>query len=116
MPSEHSSLKLRDPIGLRKGRALEDIVHEEMSAKSYKHDLREAQLELLTWQRRLTDTKNNVIIVMEGPDAAGKGGTIKRLVERLDPRLVRVHSTVKPSSEEYNGITCGVSGRASRST
>ena len=101
MPAEHSSVKLRDPIGLRKGRLLEDIVHEEMSAKAYKHDLREAQLELLTWQRRLTETKNNVIIVMEGPDAAGKGGAIKRLTERLDPRLMRVHSTVKPSSDEY---------------
>ena len=47
MPAEHSSLKLRDPLGLRKGRSLEDIVHEEISAKAYKHDLRVAQLELL---------------------------------------------------------------------
>ncbi len=101
MPADTSSLKLRDPIGLRKGRSLEEIVHEEMSPKAYKRDLREAQLELLTWQRRLTETKNNVIVVMEGPDAAGKGGAIKRLVERLDPRLVRVHSIVKPSSDEY---------------
>ena len=84
MSVEHSSLKLRDPIGLRKGRLLEDIVHEEISAKSYKHDLREAQLELLTWQRRLTETKNNVIIVMEGPDAEGKGGSIRSESTRLN--------------------------------
>ena len=100
MPSEHSSVKIRDPIGLRKGRSLEDLVHEEMSAKAYKQELREAQLELLGWQRRLTETRNSVMIVMEGPDAAGKGGAIKRVVERLDPRLVRVHSIVKPSVEE----------------
>jgi polyphosphate kinase 2 (PPK2 family) len=41
------------------------------------------------------------LVVFEGPDAAGKGGAIKRLVERLDPRLYRVHSIVKPTQEEY---------------
>jgi polyphosphate kinase 2 (PPK2 family) len=40
--------------------------------------------------------------VFEGPDAAGKGGVIKRLTERLDPRLVRVWSVVKPTEEEKN--------------
>ena len=38
---------------------------------------------------------------LEGPDAAGKGGAIKRVTERLDPRLVRVYSIVKPTPEEY---------------
>ena len=101
MPGDHSLIKLRDPIGLRKGRSLEDLVHEEMTAKAYKRELREAQLELLSLQRRLTETKKSVVIVMEGPDAAGKGGAIKRLVERLDPRLLKVHSVVKPTAEEY---------------
>jgi polyphosphate kinase 2 (PPK2 family) len=101
MPTAHPPIKHRDPHGLRKGRSLEDLVHEEITAKDYKHDLREAQLELLGWQRRLTETKNNVVIVMEGPDAAGKGGAISRLVGRLDPRLLRVLSIVKPSAEEY---------------
>jgi polyphosphate kinase 2 (PPK2 family) len=41
------------------------------------------------------------MVVFEGPDAAGKGGAIKRLVERLDPRLLRVHSIIKPTAEEY---------------
>ena len=101
MASEHSSIKLRDPIGLRQGRSLEDLVHEEMTAKAYKREFRDAQLELLSWQRLLTETKSNVVIVLEGPDAAGKGGSIKRLVERLDPRLLKVHSIVKPTAEEY---------------
>ena len=43
----------------------------------------------------------NLIVLFEGPDAAGKGGAIKRLVERLDPRMLRVHSVVKPTQEEY---------------
>ncbi len=42
-----------------------------------------------------------MVIVVEGPDAAGKGGPIKRVVEKLDPRLLRVHSIVKPSGYEY---------------
>ena len=45
--------------------------------------------------------KRSVVVVAEGPDAAGKGGAVKRLVEKLDPRSVRVYSTVKPTAEEY---------------
>src|SRR5260370_33352329 len=42
-----------------------------------------------------------MISVIEGPDAAGKGGAIRRLVERLDPRHYRVYSVVKPTQEEH---------------
>ena len=47
------------------------------------------------------NNRHSLIVVAEGPDAAGKGGAIKRLVEKLDPRTVRVYSTVKPTDEEY---------------
>jgi polyphosphate kinase 2 (PPK2 family) len=47
------------------------------------------------------ESQHNVLIVVEGPDAAGKGGAIKRLVEKLDPRTYRVYSVVKPTQEEY---------------
>lgn len=67
----------------------------------YKKQLKKYQLELLNMQLLLREQKKNVIIVMEGPDAAGKGGAIKRVVERLDPRLCRVYSVVKPTPEEY---------------
>jgi polyphosphate kinase 2 (PPK2 family) len=55
----------------------------------------------LQLQHALKGSKRSVIIVVEGPDAAGKGGAIKRLVERLDPRHIRVYSTIKPTTEEY---------------
>jgi AMP-polyphosphate phosphotransferase len=58
-------------------------------------------LRLLELQHALKEAKRSVIIVAEGPDAAGKGGMIKRLVERLDPRHIRVYSTIKPTDEEY---------------
>lgn len=66
----------------------------------YKKQLKQYQLQLLNMQLQLRERKNSVILVMEGPDAAGKGGAIKRVVERLDPRLVRVYSIVKPTPEE----------------
>lgn len=67
----------------------------------YKKQLKQYQLQLLNMQLELRERKNSVILVMEGPDAAGKGGAIKRVVERLDPRLVRVYSIVKPTPEEF---------------
>jgi polyphosphate kinase 2 (PPK2 family) len=66
----------------------------------YKKLLKKYQLELLNAQLVLAERKRSVILVVEGPDAAGKGGAIKRVVERLDPRLVRVYSIVKPTPEE----------------
>lgn len=67
----------------------------------YKKQLKKYQLELLNSQLILRERKTSVIVVVEGPDAAGKGGSIKRVTERLDPRLVRVYSIVKPTPEEY---------------
>lgn len=69
----------------------------------YKSKLKEYQLRLIKLQLKLAENnKHSLIVVAEGPDAAGKGGAIKRLVEKLDPRTVRVYSTVKPTDEEYN--------------
>jgi polyphosphate kinase 2 (PPK2 family) len=67
----------------------------------YKTKIKEYQLKLLNLQRALIETKHTVVLVVEGPDAAGKGGAIKRLVEKLDPRTFRVYSIIKPTQEEY---------------
>ncbi|MGA0093803.1 MAG: polyphosphate kinase 2 family protein, partial [Chthoniobacterales bacterium] len=69
--------------------------------EKYREKLRAGHLRLLGLQHALKNSKRSVIIVVEGPDAAGKGGMIKRLVERLDPRHIRVYSTIKPTAEEY---------------
>ena len=71
-----------------------------ITQEEYKSKLRTLQLELLTMQLEMFEKKIPVIFVMEGPDAAGKGGTIKRVFERLDPRLLRVFSINKPTEEE----------------
>jgi AMP-polyphosphate phosphotransferase len=69
--------------------------------EEYRVRIKDYQLRLLNFQRALMETRHNVIVVVEGPDAAGKGGAIKRLVEKLDPRTFRVYSIVKPTQEEY---------------
>jgi polyphosphate kinase 2 (PPK2 family) len=72
-----------------------------LTQEDYKKRLKHFQLKLLDTQLILRERKKSVVIVMEGPDAAGKGGAIKRLNERLDPRLVRVYSIIKPTPEEH---------------
>jgi AMP-polyphosphate phosphotransferase len=69
--------------------------------EEYRVKVKEYQLRLLNLQRALLETKHSFLVVVEGPDAAGKGGAIKRLVEKLDPRTFRVYSIVKPTQEEY---------------
>jgi len=80
---------------------LDSLEHKSITEEEYRQKLKEQELRLLNLQRRLGESKHNVIVIFEGPDAAGKGGAIKRLVERLDPRIVRVYSVVKPTAEEY---------------
>jgi polyphosphate kinase 2 (PPK2 family) len=92
---------LKEPAGLKKGRRLDDLEHKSIEEDDYKPKLKELQLKLLNQTRELSEVKRSLIIVFEGPDAAGKGGAIKRISERLDPRLLRVHSIVKPTAEEY---------------
>ncbi len=80
---------------------LDELEHKSITSEEYKQKLKEYSLRLLTHQLRLAETRHNVVIMFEGADAAGKGGAIKRLVERLDPRLLRVYSIGKPSPQEY---------------
>ena len=62
-----------------------------MKHKEYDRKKKELQVELLKMQRWVQDTGQKVVILFEGRDAAGKGGTIKRfLMEHLNPRGARV--------------------------
>ncbi len=72
-----------------------------ISKETYLQELKKYHLHLLRLQMKLKESKRSVVIVVEGPDAAGKGGAIKRITEPLDPRLVRVYSIVKPTTEEF---------------
>ena len=58
------------------------------------------QIELLKVQRWAKEQGKKIVIIFEGRDAAGKGGTIKRFTEHLNPRVARVIALEKPSERE----------------
>ena len=71
-----------------------------MSRKNYEKQKYRLQVELLKLQAWVKETGQRVVILFEGRDAAGKGGTIKRLMEHLNPRGARVVALQKPTDEE----------------
>ncbi|OJW26289.1 MAG: polyphosphate kinase 2 [Rhodospirillales bacterium 69-11] len=66
----------------------------------YEDHMRELQRELLKAQKWIAETGERVILLFEGRDAAGKGGTIKRYMEHLNPRTARVVALQKPTERE----------------
>jgi polyphosphate kinase 2 len=71
-----------------------------MSRKAYERQKYHLQVELLKLQAWTKDTGQRVVIIFEGRDAAGKGGTIKRFMEHLNPRGARVVALEKPTEAE----------------
>jgi len=68
--------------------------------KQYEAEKYQLQIELLKLQNWVRDTGERVVILFEGRDAAGKGGTIKRMMEHLNPRGARVVALEKPTEVE----------------
>ena len=66
----------------------------------YEDELKKLQIELLKMQNHVKDTGQKVLMIFEGRDAAGKGGTIKRITEHLNPRGARVVALDKPDDRE----------------
>ncbi|MFD6270181.1 polyphosphate kinase 2 [Nocardia asteroides] len=73
---------------------------ERLSRAEYELDKRLLQIELLKLQNWTKATGRRIVVVFEGRDAAGKGGTIKRFMEHLNPRGARVVALEKPSARE----------------
>ena len=71
-----------------------------MKRKVYEKELRRLQVELCQLQDWLKAEGSRVIVVFEGRDAAGKGGTIKAITERVSPRVFRVVALPAPSDRE----------------
>lgn len=70
------------------------------SELKYEKELKKLQIELLKFQNHVKDKGLKVLIIIEGRDAAGKGGTIKRMTEHLNPRGARIVALPKPSDTE----------------
>ncbi len=71
-----------------------------MRAAPYEEHLLELQRELLKAQRWVEEVGERIIVLFEGRDAAGKGGTIKRFTEHMNPRTARVVALQKPTERE----------------
>jgi polyphosphate kinase len=71
-----------------------------MKRKTYDKELRKLQVELCHLQEWVREKKLRVIILFEGRDAAGKGGTIKAITEKVSPRIFRVVALPAPSDRE----------------
>ena len=71
-----------------------------MKRKDFEQELAKLQVELVKLQQWVVHEGSRVIVVFEGRDAAGKGGTIKCIVDRLSPRVFRVVALPKPTERE----------------
>ncbi len=71
-----------------------------MGRNEYESEKRLLQIELLQMQRWIQETGQRLLMIFEGRDAAGKGGTIKRFTEHLNPRGASVVALSKPTEEE----------------
>ena len=71
-----------------------------MSTKVYEAELEKLQIELVSMQQWIATTGARIVVIFEGRDAAGKGGAIKRIVQYLNPRIVRVVALPTPSERE----------------
>lgn len=71
-----------------------------ISKKAYKDTLRKLQVELVKLQRHFIKCNDKILIILEGRDASGKDGTIKRIVQHLSPRETRVVALGKPSDRD----------------
>lgn len=95
---------------IEKGFAVESIAHafesgeypysDKMPRQDYENQKAQIQAELLKVQHWVQETQQKIVILFEGRDAAGKGGTIKRYMEHLNPRSARVVALNKPTEEE----------------
>ena len=71
-----------------------------LKASHYNRELARLQQELVKLQYWIKDQGLKVVVIFEGRDAAGKGGVIKRITQRLNPRIVRVVALGTPSDKE----------------
>src|SRR3954465_6856981 len=72
----------------------------ELTKKAYERELRRLQAELVKVQEWVKAQRQRIVVVFEGRDAAGKGGTIKRIAQYLNPRVARIAALPMPTERE----------------
>jgi polyphosphate kinase 2 len=84
----------------RENAAPEESRSTKLERKPYEEELARLQLELIKLQEWVKHAGHKVVVIFEGRDAAGKGGTIKRITESLNPRICRVMALAAPTERE----------------
>jgi len=104
---KHAYLRLSDVAKLQSKSELLKLLEQETPKATkiyrtlrYELDLRELQVELIKLQNWVREQNKRVAIIFEGRDAAGKGGTIHRFTEHLNPRHMRLVALPKPTDVE----------------
>src|SRR5260370_37935182 len=80
------------------------LVKAKLVRKDYEKELRKLQVELCELQEWVKQTGLRIIVVFEGRDGAGKGGTIKAITEPVSPRVFRVVALPAPSDREKSQL------------
>jgi polyphosphate kinase len=78
----------------------DETANAKLGKKRYEEELARLQLELIKLQEWIKHSGLRVVVIFEGRDAAGKGGTIKRITESLNPRICRVVALAAPTERE----------------
>jgi len=76
------------------------VARKKLDKKFYKSELERMQIELVKLQEWIKHKGLKVVVIFEGRDAAGKGGVIKRIAERLNPRFCRIEALGTPTERE----------------
>lgn len=108
-PKDNNSSK-KSEIRLREGTASDNLLRKAGEGKTavwvknwhldYEIELKKLQIELMKLQTQLKKSGDRVVALFEGRDAAGKGGTIKRVIEHLNPRHAKVVALTQPNETE----------------
>ncbi len=109
-PQDIKTVDIPEDIRLREGTAFKNMDKKESKKKravwvkewhlAYEIELKKMQIELMKLQMHMKKNGLRVLAIFEGRDAAGKGGTIKRFIEHLNPRHARVVALTKPNETE----------------
>jgi polyphosphate kinase 2 len=113
MPKKKTTkVPLPEDIRLLEGTAYKNLLTEEGDAKTavwiknkhlaYEVELKKLQIELMKLQVSMKTSGQRLLAIFEGRDAAGKGGTIKRIITHLNPRNTRVVALTKPNETEIS--------------
>ena len=98
---EELELEIDDVRVAEELRQITDLRHKSaIDRRTYFHELFRLQSELVKLQDWVVHTKYKLVVLFEGRDSAGKGGTIKRITQRLNPRVCRVVALPAPTERE----------------